>query len=347
MKQRTRRIAETGILADISKMAGAANRTPFLVSKFTFIGILTAFIAINFLLFFPKADAKPSLSAAMPPQLPIAPIPILQPVVQQSKNNVFDLTNAHAVNILIETGMDYFSLQQGYTFDQFGAMCFTNSAITVGLPSLLSKIKHSCDVGRQLISSIEKKGCAVVWEAARLRMDGDLVLAEDIFGYMDKDLNHSGLMRLNLNALQYIIIDVSPVKQETIHGHQLADIETVMAHEAIHAVLPNQYVITEYEQGRALNELFTVYYTNQIRFKCHRSLRISYGDPLTKPFDDVVREGLKTGRITEFDLIGDLHYRLNGLGVNPLHEPNSLDKYGLSQNLLSLFEENGLLKKNN
>jgi len=184
-----------------------------------------------------------------------------------------------------------------------------------------------------------------VWEAARLKKDGELVLDTEIFGYMDKDGYHSGLMRLNFNSLQYILIDISPIKHETIHGYQQADLETIMAHEAVHAVLPNRHVLRDYEHGRALNELFTVYYTNQIRLECGMPLRISYGDPLTKPFDDVVREGLKAGKITQFDLIGDLQYRLNGLAVNPLQELKSLDKYGLSQNLLALFEENGLLGK--
>ena len=73
-------------------------------------------------------------------------------------------------------------------------------------------------------------------------------------------------------------------------------------------------------------------------------LRICYGDPLTKPFDDVVRKGLKTGKITLYDLIGNLQHRLKALVANPLHDPKSIDKFGLSPSLLALFEENGLME---
>jgi len=345
VKPRTRHIAKTNTLLATCKLASTANLILFLAGKVAFIGIVTAFLSINIVLFVPKTEAKTSLSASWPTEHPKTPVFTLLPIAQKSENIVFELSNAHAVNILIETEGDFSIPQPGYTFDQFCEIRFTKSAVAVGLPSSLFKIKNLSDVGRQLVNSLEKKGGAVVWEAARLKKDGELVLDTEIFGYMDKDGYHSGLMRLNFNSLQYILIDISPIKHETIHGYQQADLETIMAHEAVHAVLPNRHVLRDYEHGRALNELFTVYYTNQIRLECGMPLRISYGDPLTKPFDDVVREGLKAGKITQFDLIGDLQYRLNGLAVNPLQELKSLDKYGLLQNLLALFEENGLLGK--
>jgi len=345
VEQRTRHIAKTNTLLATCKSASTANLIPFLAGEVTLIGIVAVFLFIHMVWFVPKTEVKASLLTSRPVEHPKAPVFNLLPIALKSEDIAFDLSNAHAANILIETEGDFSIPQPGYTFDQFCGIRFTQSAITVGLPSSLFKIKNSSDVGRQLVNSLEKKGGAVVWEAARLKKDGELVLDTEIFGYMDKDGYHSGLMHLNFRALQYIIIDVSQVKHETIHGHQQADLETIMAHEALHAVLPNRNVLREYEQGRALNELLTVYYTNQIRFECDIPLRISYGDPLTKPFDNVVREGLKAGKITQFDLIGDLQYRLNGPAVNSLQEPKSLDQYGLSQNLLALFEENGLLGK--
>ncbi|MBT8350788.1 MAG: hypothetical protein KJO26_06090 [Deltaproteobacteria bacterium] len=345
MKPRTRHIAKTNTPFTKCKSAGTASLVSFLAGKIVFMVIATALLSIHMLWFVPKTEAKASLLASLPTEHSLTPVFSLLPIAPKSENIVFELSNAHAVNILIETEGDFVSPQPGYTFDQFCGIRFTQSAITVGLPSSLFKIKSLSDVGRQLVNSLQKKGGAVVWEAARLKKDGELVLDTEIFGYMDKDGYHSGLMRLNFNSLQYIIIDVSTVQHETIHGHQQADLETIMAHEAVHAVLPNRHVLREYEQGRALNELFTVYYTNQIRLECGMPLRMCYGDSLTQPFDDVVRQGLQTGKITPLDLVGDLKYRLNGLAVNSLQEPNSLDQYGLSQNLLALFEEHGLLEK--
>ncbi|MFT6386873.1 MAG: hypothetical protein ACJAUP_000242 [Cellvibrionaceae bacterium] len=55
---------------------------------------------------------------------------------------------------------------------------------------------------------------------------------------MDKNNYESGLMTLNHDALQYIIIDITPVSHETLTGEHPADLGNVMAHEAIQAVLP-------------------------------------------------------------------------------------------------------------
>jgi hypothetical protein len=327
------------------KSASTASLIPFLAGEIALFGMVVVFLFFHMAWIVSNTDVKASLSASRPTEHFRAPIFNLLPIAPKSEDILFEISNAHAANILIETEGDFSIPQPGYTFDQFGGIRFTQSAIAVGLPGSLFEIKHSSDVGGQLVNRLEKKGGAVVWEAARLKKDGELVLDTEIFGYMDKDVYHSGLMRLNFNSLQYIIIDISPIKHGTIHGQQPADLETIMAHEALHAVLPNKHVLREYEQGRALNELFTVYYTNQIRSECGMPLRICYGDHLTQPFDDVVRQGLKTGKITPFDLIGDLKYRLNGPAGHSLEEPKSLDQYGLSPNLLALFEENGLLEK--
>lgn len=261
-------------------------------------------------------------------------------------NSSMERSSAYPAYIEIKIGTNSFKTQLGYEFKQFGSVHFTESAVRLGLQELLLDIKTSGVIGNQLVESLIGKGDAIVWEAARLQSKGDLVLQEDIFGYMDKNHYHSGLMRLNHNALQYIIIDVTPVSHETIEGEKRADLRNIMVHEAIHAILPNNHLIREYKYGRALNELMTVFYTNQIRSENQVPLRISYGDPLTQLFDEAIREGLKSQKIQPLDLIADLGMRLVHHYSNSLYEPRQLDQYGVSKNLINLFEEHGLLIKN-
>ncbi|MFT5420346.1 MAG: hypothetical protein ACI9D5_001090 [Candidatus Endobugula sp.] len=253
--------------------------------------------------------------------------------------------NLTRADIEIETGTESIDSQKGYTFKQFGDIRFTQSSLEVGLQVKLLDIKKSCETAYQLVNSLQDQGGAIVWEVARLKSEGELVLPIDIFGYMDKQNYHSGLMRLNHSALQYIIIDVTPVNHQTIHGPSRADLKNIMAHEAIHVVLPHRRLLHDFENGRALTELFTAYYTNQIRHERDMPLRISYGDPLTAVFDKVVSHALTTGEITPEDLIANLQLRLANIKINSLYEPKSINEYGISKKLLAIFNAHDLLKK--
>ncbi len=247
--------------------------------------------------------------------------------------------------IEIETDTDSFNTQAAYKFNALGNIRFTQSAAKVGLHRYLLDIKNDSEVGRQLISSLEKKGSAIVWEAARLHAKGDLVLSKNIFGYMDKDNYHSGMMTFNHSALKYIVIDITPITHETTEGVSIAHLKNIMAHESIHALLNHRNLLREYQYGRVLHELFTVFYTNQIRHQRDMPLRLTYGDPSTRQFDELIRAALASKRIDVMDLVADLNQRLDELQMNELYEPSSIEDYGVSKNMLSLLDENGFLAK--
>jgi hypothetical protein len=173
------------------------------------------------------------------------------PLEQKKENNDYtslylNHTNLTRADIEIETGTESIDSQKDYTFKQFDDIRFTQSSLEVGLHVKLLDIKKSCVTAYQLVNSLQDQGGAIVWEVARLKSDGELVLPIDIFGYMDKKNYHSGLMRLNHSALQYIIIDVTPVNHQTMHGSSRADLKNIMAHEAIHVVLPHRRLLHDF-----------------------------------------------------------------------------------------------------
>lgn len=261
-------------------------------------------------------------------------------------NQASTIENAYikSADIEIETGSESLSIQQGYTVAPLGEIRFTDSAIQVGLHSLLLEIMNENEVGYQLVQALKRKKSAIVWEAARLKSQGDIVLSENIFGYMDKNNHHSGLLALNHNALKYIIIDLTPIEHETPAGSQRAEIKDIMAHEAIHAILPHQKLVRNFQYGRVLNELFTVYYTNQLRAERGIPLRLSYGDPYTAKIERTILQGLANHSIDTSDLIGNLSGQLKKLTKDSFYEPNSIEEYGISPRLISLLKKNNLLQ---